>query len=70
MLEAIQGKSLTDEAEEMIYNYIKNEKLQIGDPMPKENELAKMLQVSRPMIREALSRLRMLGLMSSRKNEG
>lgn len=70
MFEQIEVKSLTDEVEAAIYSYIKKEKLTPGDSLPKENELAQMLGISRPMVREAVSRLRMLGVISSRKRRG
>ena len=41
-----------------------------GDALPKELELAKALGVSRNVLREALSRLRMLGMIETRKKRG
>src|SRR5699024_1098306 len=41
-----------------------------GDRIPKEIELAESLNVSRTVIREALSRLRTLGLLESKKHRG
>ncbi len=56
--------------EEQIRAYLKKKKLKLGDPIPKETELAESLGVSRNVIREALSRFRMLGLIESRKKRG
>jgi GntR family transcriptional regulator, transcriptional repressor for pyruvate dehydrogenase complex len=56
--------------EERIRAYLKKKKLKPGDPIPKETELAESLGVSRNVIREALSRFRMLGLIESRKKRG
>src|SRR6185437_14305467 len=44
--------------------------LKVGDGIPKELELAETLGVSRTVIREALLRLRMMGLIESRKKRG
>ncbi|MDQ3845465.1 MAG: FCD domain-containing protein, partial [Bacteroidota bacterium] len=45
-------------------------KLKVGDSIPKETELAEALGVSRTVIREALLRLRMMGLIESKKKKG
>ncbi len=42
----------------------------VGAKLPTENELADLLSVSRPIIREALSRLRDDGLVVSRRGSG
>jgi GntR family transcriptional repressor for pyruvate dehydrogenase complex len=41
-----------------------------GDKLPSENELAKALQVSRPVVREALRGLAMMGIVASRQGGG
>lgn len=41
-----------------------------GDPLPKEVDLSEELGVARSMLREALSRLRMMGLIESRPRRG
>ncbi|MEQ9438710.1 MAG: GntR family transcriptional regulator [Cyclobacteriaceae bacterium] len=56
--------------EQRIHDFLKKKKLKPGDPIPKETELAESLGVSRNVIREALSRFRMLGLIESRKKRG
>ena len=50
--------------------YLKNNSFNTGDQLPKEIELAKQLRVSRNIVREALSRLRMLGIITSKKRKG
>ncbi len=70
MLSIIKQSSLTDIAEEKIYNYLRDSDLKPGDSFHGEKELAEMLSISRPVIREALSRLRMIGLLESRKRRG
>lgn len=41
-----------------------------GDKLPSENELAKALHVSRPVVREALRGLAMMGILESRQGGG
>lgn len=62
--------SMTEVVEERIREYLKNKKLRPGDPIPGETELSERLNVSRNVIREALSRFRMLGLIEARKKRG
>ena len=62
--------SLADQVEENLRQYFKENQLSPGDPLPKEIELAEALGVSRNIIREALSRLRMLGIIESKKRKG
>ena len=62
--------SMTDRVEEKLLNYITKKRFKIGDSLPTEAELGEALGVSRTIIREALSRLRMLGLIESRKKRG
>ncbi len=49
---------------------LQQKKLKVGDSIPKELELAETLGVSRTVIREALLRLRMMGLIESKKKKG
>lgn len=66
----INKSTLVDDVETHIINYLVKNKFKPGDPMPKEIELAESLGVSRSVIREALSRLRMLGILKSFKRRG
>lgn len=50
--------------------YLKNKALKPGDSLPKETEIAESLGVSRNVVREALSRLRMLGIIKTKKRTG
>lgn len=61
---------LADAVEARVCDYIRENGLRPGDPLPKEIELASRLNVSRNIVREALSRLRMLGVVDSRKRRG
>jgi GntR family transcriptional regulator, transcriptional repressor for pyruvate dehydrogenase complex len=69
-LAPIVNLSMADQVEERLRAYFKNRGFLPGDPLPKESELADALNVSRNVIREALSRLRMLGMVDSRKRRG
>jgi len=61
---------MTDIVELKLREYLKNKSFRPGDALPKEIELAEALGVSRNVIREALSRLRMLGMIESRRRKG
>ncbi len=63
-------KTLADQVEEKIIGYIKENQLVPGDSLPNELQLAEMMGISRNVVREALSRLRMLGLIQSRSKRG
>lgn len=62
--------SLVDKVELNLRKYFEEANLQVGDPIPKEAELAETMGVSRTALREALSRLKTLGLIESRRNRG
>lgn len=65
-----QQITLVDQVEDKLLNYFKNKDMRPGDPIPKEHELAESLGVGRSVLREALSRLRMLGLIETRTRRG
>ena len=62
--------TLADQVESKIIDYIKENKLVPGDSLPNEMEFVKMMGISRNVLREALSRLRMLGLIQTRPKRG
>ena len=62
--------SLVDRVENRLVELLRERKLAVGDTIPKEMELAEVLGVSRTVIREALTRLRKMGLIESRKKRG
>jgi GntR family transcriptional regulator, transcriptional repressor for pyruvate dehydrogenase complex len=66
----IENLSLVDKVENSLLQYFKRNKLSAGDPIPKELDLATSLGVSRTVVREALLRLRTLGLIDSKKHRG
>lgn len=69
-LKSIDTSSLVDRVEASIVELLQDRKLKVGDVIPKEIELAQSLGVSRTVIREALTRLRIMGLIESKKKKG
>ncbi len=69
-LKPIDTGSLVDKVEDSIVELLQERKLSVGDIIPKEIELAQSLGVSRTVVREALTRLRMMGLIESKKKKG
>ncbi len=57
MFKRIRPKRISDEICEQIAHLILSGKLKPGDKLPPERELAQKLGVSRPVLREAISRL-------------
>ncbi len=53
-----------------LLNFFNDQQYKAGDVIPKEVELATQLGVSRTVIREAMLRLRMRGLIESKKKRG
>ncbi len=67
---SLDTSSLVDRVEANLVELLQQKKLKVGDSIPKELELAETLGVSRTVIREALLRLRMMGLIESKKKKG
>ena len=59
-----------DRVEDRIIQFIRDTDLKVGETLPKELDLAEQLGVSRTVIREALLRLKTIGLIESRKHKG
>jgi DNA-binding FadR family transcriptional regulator len=69
-MKTIDTSSLVDKVEDSLVELLRDRKLSVGDVIPKEVELAEALGVSRTVIREALTRLKMMGLIESKKKKG
>mgnify|MGYP003630991113 FL=1 len=69
-IEPLENLSLVDKVENRLKQYFKENNLKIGDSLPKELEFAEALGVSRTVIREALLRLRTIGVIQSKKRSG
>jgi len=69
-LTPISSSTMADIVEIRLREYLKKKSFRPGDALPKELELAEALGVSRNVLREALSRLRMLGMVETKKKRG
>lgn len=67
---AYKSLTIVDWLEDSIITDIRDKGLKFGDEIPTESELAKKYDVGRNAIREALSRLRMLGVIETRQRRG
>ncbi|MBN1901185.1 FadR family transcriptional regulator [Candidatus Sumerlaeota bacterium] len=68
--QAVDKTNLVEKVEKRLLDVIRKNHLSIGDGLPSEIELTQKLGVSRSVVREALSRLRMLGVLETRKKRG
>ena len=66
----VDNSSLVDKVEANLVELLQSRKLKVGDVIPKEIEVVETLGVSRTVIREALARLRTMGLIESKKKKG
>ncbi len=62
--------TLVDKVEDCLLNHFKSNNLKFGDHIPNETNLAEELGVARSVLREALSRLKMFGMIHSRPRKG
>lgn len=69
-IQPVKHLTQVDKIELNLQEYLRKGKLQPGDPLPKETELAEAMGVSRTAVREALSRFKTLGIIETRKNRG
>lgn len=69
-IQRIESATMADRVELRLREFLKKKAFKPGDALPKELELAEALDVSRNVVREALSRLRMLGMIESKKKRG
>lgn len=69
-LAQIERPILSDNIVERLITYIAENKLSPGDALPSEKDLTQALCVSRLPLREAISRLRALGIISVRQGKG
>lgn len=69
-IKPIKRKSLVDTVVERLRSVIGDGQLRPGDRLPTEAVLVKQLEVSRTVLREAIGRLEMLGLVSVQGSRG
>lgn len=65
-----KDRSLVEQTQKDLLTYIANQKSNDNSHMPKENEMAEILGVSRVVVREALSRLRAIGVLETKRKKG
>jgi GntR family transcriptional repressor for pyruvate dehydrogenase complex len=70
VLEPIRPKKISEEIVAQIKQLISRGELKPGDRIPSERELAIMLGVSRPSVREAIMVLEAMGFLDSRQGGG
>lgn len=64
------GAQLSDQVARALTAEIREGRLALGDKLPTEAALAEQFSVSRTVVREAVSRLKSLGLVDSRQGSG
>jgi len=69
-LSPIDTRSIHQEIQHRIKEYILVNNLQPDDPLPAETQLAEQLGVSRAVVREALRALESVGVIHSRRGAG
>ena len=62
--------TLVDQVEQSLIDYFKEQGLRPGDSLPNELELTERLGVARSVVREALSRFKMMGMIETRTKRG
>lgn len=62
--------TLVDQVEDKLLSYFREKDLRNGDSIPNEMELSASLGVARSVLREALSRLKMMGMIETRTRRG
>ena len=67
---ALSRERLVDRAAEAIKDYVVRNELQTNDRLPSENEFAQRLQVSRNVVRQALSSLEAVGIVRTEHGRG
>ena len=69
-IKSIDTSSLVDRVESNLIALFIEKDFKVGDSIPKELELVQLLGVSRTVVREAMLRLRLMGLVDSKKHRG
>lgn len=70
MKDELRSITLVDQLEKKLLQYIQKSELKNGDPLPSELFFAEKYNVSRNLVRETLSRLKMLNIIESRRRRG
>jgi GntR family transcriptional regulator, transcriptional repressor for pyruvate dehydrogenase complex len=70
VLSPVERNSLADQVAKKLLDLVRTGNLKPGDQLPTERDLAQMLQVSRPSVREAMRGLQILGVVKTRQGGG
>jgi DNA-binding FadR family transcriptional regulator len=70
VMSPVERHSVADQVAKKILDLVRTGNLKPGDQLPTERDLAQMLQVSRPSVREALRGLQILGVVKTRQGGG
>jgi len=70
MFETIENKRISEKIIEQIQKMIMDGTLKTGDKLPPERELTEQFRVGRPVLREALKALELIGLIERRHGQG
>ncbi len=68
--ETLKRDVLSEKIAHALLNLIKEKQLRPGDRLPPERELAAMMNVSRPSLREALRALQIMNIIDNRQGSG
>lgn len=66
----IERNSVAEQVAKRLLELVRTRNLKPGDMLPTERDLAAMLQVSRPSVREAVRGLQILGVLKARQGSG
>jgi GntR family transcriptional repressor for pyruvate dehydrogenase complex len=66
----VERKILWEQVAEQLMDMLRDRRLRPGDKLPPERELAAMMQVSRPSLREALRALSLMNVLEVRQGAG
>ncbi|HTW28200.1 MAG TPA: FadR/GntR family transcriptional regulator [Acetobacteraceae bacterium] len=66
----VERNSLAERVANRLIDLVRTRNLKPGDMLPPERELAMLLQVSRPSVREAVRGLQILGVLKARQGSG
>ena len=69
-MEHLKKTALSDQIADRILQMIRDKQLRPGDKLPPERELASMMQVGRPALREALRGLSLMNIIEIRQGAG
>lgn len=69
-MKAIKNVSIQDQVVQSVRSYIENNKLKSGDKLPSQVEMAKILGVSRPSLRESLKKLEAFDVIEVKVGKG